>query len=233
MSLASSLLIFALLVVILSLLRTRLVFELSSTSLLFFGSTSPGLWLYTLIFLPGTIIHELSHWIVAELLGVKTGEISIFPDFKSEESEHRLGSVATIKTDPLRGFLIGVAPFVTGLAILFVLGRLLFLGFGLYPWWQLALVIYGIMVTGNSMMISKADRQTWPIVIFFSILIIFIFSRLEIKPTQDIFPNLINIISNLNLVLGVTTGFNLVMIGGSYSLRRLAESLTKKRIIRK
>ena len=38
-----------------------------------------GIMLYSLIYLPGTIIHELSHFFSAAILGVRTGNISIFP----------------------------------------------------------------------------------------------------------------------------------------------------------
>src|SRR3989344_2045217 len=39
-----------------------------------------------ILFFPGTIIHELSHWIIAEILRVKTGEISFIPQVEKRES---------------------------------------------------------------------------------------------------------------------------------------------------
>ena len=36
-----------------------------------------GLYLYTLIFLPGIMIHEMAHFMTAAVLGVKTGEIHL------------------------------------------------------------------------------------------------------------------------------------------------------------
>ena len=231
-----SLVIFIVLIIILSLMRSRLVYELAGTSLLMFGATRPGIIFYSIIFLPGTIIHELSHWIVAEVLQVRTGTISIFPDLESEGEgvSQRLGSVATERTDPFRGFLIGLAPFISGLAILAVLGRLLQIGWGgEYLWWQLGLIIYGIMVTGNTMMISDSDRRTWPfIIILFLLIIIFLstyYPTLFLGKTS-----LINgVLVPVNQVLGMTAGLNLVMIVGSYGLRRLIEVVTRKTIIHK
>ncbi len=229
------LLIFIILIVILSLMRTRLVYELSGMSLLLFGDTKPGIVFYSLVFLPGTIIHELSHWIVAEILQVRTGTITIFPDLAESEDGHtqRLGSVATARTDPFRGFLIGLAPFITGLGILAVLGRLLDLGWGLFPWWQLGLIIYGIMVIGNSMMISESDRRSWPfIIIFFTFILIVMSLYYPVAlMNKDSFLN--NVLTPLNQVLGMTAGLNLVMIGGLYAIRRVVESVTKKKIIHK
>lgn len=201
-----------------------------------FGSTRPGITLYSILFLPGTIIHELSHWIVAEVVQVRTGTITIFPnlDDDSLESSQRLGSVAMVKTDPFRGFLIGLAPFISGLAILAVLGRLLATSFSSdYLWWQIALIVYGIMVIGNSMMISESDRRTWPFIIIFFLLIIILISRYYPWVFLDHEAFYIGIIKPVNGVLGVTAGINLVMIGGSYGLRRLMQVITKKRIVHK
>jgi hypothetical protein len=230
-----ALIIFVFLIVALSALRQRLVYELSGTSLLLFDSTRPGIVLYSLIFLPGTIIHELSHWIVAEILQVKTGEITIFPDLDiGETGSQRLGSVATSRSDPIRGFFIGLAPFVTGLAILIVLSKLLSTGWsGTFPWWQLVLIIYGIMVIGNTMMISREDRRTWPFVVILFLFIIVILAKYYPAVLSDHDTFYLGILSPLNSVLGVTAVINLVMIGGSYGLRRLIEKMTKRRIAHK
>jgi hypothetical protein len=200
---------------------------------LLFGNTTPGIVLYSLLVLPGTIIHELSHWIVAEVLGVRTGQISIFPDLDTGASTRRLGSVATAKSDPFRAFLIGIAPFISGLAILAVLGTLLSDGWGVFAWWINALIIYGIMVIGNGMMISESDRRTWPFIIVF-LLIVWVF--LAKQTIFDLTPFLYSLsltLKSLISVLLVTAGLNLVMIVGSYAIRKLIERLTGKRIIHK
>lgn len=232
-----SIILFIVLIVVLSYQRSRLVYELSGISLLSFGSTRPGITFYSLIFLPGTIIHELSHWLVAEILQVRTGAITIFPDLGDDDEEggghQRLGSVETARSDPFRGFLIGLAPFISGLAILAVLGVLLADGWGVYVWWQLGLIIYGIVVVGNSMMISESDRRTWPFIIIFFLLIIIVIARYypALFTGQDAFFQ--SVLGPLNKVLGVTTGLNLVMIVGSYALRRVMEKITKKRLVHK
>lgn len=226
-----SLILLIILIIVLSALRQRLVYELSGTTLLLFGSTRPGVMFYSLLVLPGTIIHELSHWITAEVLLVRTGEITIFPGADDDTGQKRLGSVATQRTGPLRGFVIGIAPFISGLAILLVLGRLLADGWGNYSFWALALLIYGIMVVGNSMMISASDRRTWPFIIILVLLIAILISRYYPSLLTTYNSLFITIISPLNQVLGVTAGLNLVMIGGLYATRRFIENLTKRRIL--
>jgi len=233
MQLVISLIDFIVLVLILSSIRERLVYELSATSLLLFGSTKPGVILYSLLVLPGTIIHELSHWIVAEILGVATGRIEILPDLDTVSDTRRLGSVAMQKSGPIRSFLIGIAPFISGLAILMVLGTLLADGWSSNRWWVNALIIYAIMVVGNSMMISKSDRRAWPFIIVFFSLIFLALSRQTLISFVFLYAPVSIALQSLVFVLLVTAGVNLVMIGGSYLMRIITQKLTGKKVIAK
>src|ERR1700681_939898 len=70
------------------------------------------IFLISFIFLPGIIIHELSHLLVASILFVKTGEIEFMPQVQDEGL--KLGSVSIAKTDPIRRFIIGVSPIILG-----------------------------------------------------------------------------------------------------------------------
>ncbi|MFH1244347.1 MAG: hypothetical protein V1487_02100 [bacterium] len=229
-----SALCFIALIVVLSALRTRFVFELSGTSLLLFGTPRPGIIFYSVLVLPGTVVHELSHWLVAEILQVRTGEIVVLPELRGQGKEERLGSVQTERTDPFRGFLIGMAPLITGLLILLTLGRLFSTGWiEHWVWWQLALIIYGIIVMGDSMLISASDRRTWPLMLIFFSLIIFLIYQYFPALITNHYSSIIKILTPLNQILGVTVVANLVMIGGSYGARRLTERLTRKRIMQK
>ena len=69
--------------------------------------------LFSLLFLPGVLLHETSHFIMAQLLGVRTGRFSIIPK-KLDSGRIRLGYVETAKTDFIRDALMGLAPLVTG-----------------------------------------------------------------------------------------------------------------------
>jgi hypothetical protein len=221
MGLVPQLVIFVSLILVLSALRTRLVYELTGSSLLLFRTTKPGLYLFSILVLPGTILHELSHWLTAELLGVRTGAITILPSLSGQTKEEQLGSVATAKTDPLRGFLIGIAPLLTGLLALVILGQLKFS----------LLTAYGIMVVGNSMLISRADRATWPVVIVLALLATIVLWRYNLALPSNLINSSISIFSQLNWVLGLTAGVNLVMICVSLLLRRGIEGITRQRIV--
>jgi hypothetical protein len=75
----------------------------------------PGLTqvIFALIFLPGVFLHELSHFFVAKLLGVTTGNFSLIPQAQPN-GKLRLGYVETASGGFIRDALIGAAPLVTG-----------------------------------------------------------------------------------------------------------------------
>src|SRR5258708_2029001 len=81
------------------------------SSFLFRLTRSKKLTIYTLsvLFFPGTLIHELSHAVMAGILFVPVAHMEFIP--KIEEGGVKLGSIAVAKTDPLRRLLIGMAPF--------------------------------------------------------------------------------------------------------------------------
>jgi hypothetical protein len=59
------------------------------------------------------LLHELSHFLMARLLGVQTGGFSIFPQ-TTPDGRLQLGYVETARTDLARDALVGAAPLVTG-----------------------------------------------------------------------------------------------------------------------
>jgi len=69
--------------------------------------------LFSIIFFPGILLHEGSHYVVALLLGVRTGRFSIIPR-PVEKGKLQLSFVETAQTDWLRDALIGSAPLLSG-----------------------------------------------------------------------------------------------------------------------
>jgi hypothetical protein len=69
--------------------------------------------LFSLIFLPGVALHELSHFLAARLLRVSTGRISLIPT-PLPNGRLQLGYVETAPADFVRDALIGLAPLLTG-----------------------------------------------------------------------------------------------------------------------
>ncbi len=137
----------------------------------------PGCAMRILFFLllPGIILHEGSHWVVANLIGVRTGKVS-FGVARARGKQFSLGSVTVERTDSVRESLIGLAPFVVGLgAILLIAGY----GFDLWPDSGLSvgdmlqrvlstagdpltwLDIYLVFAVSTAMIPSESDREPW------------------------------------------------------------------------
>jgi hypothetical protein len=131
---------------------------------------------YYLIMLPGILLHELSHLLMARLVGLKVGEFSLGPRVRDQYSIE-LGSVTVSRADVFRESLVGLAPFLSGTAVLALVGYRVFelevlsqagdasgLLRVLPGIWQVPdswLWAYVIFVVSNAMMPSAADRQPW------------------------------------------------------------------------
>jgi hypothetical protein len=135
--------------------------------------------LFSLLFFPGILLHELSHWLTARLLGVRTGRFSLLPQ-PLPDGRMRLGYVETEQTDFVRDALIGAAPlFAGGLFVAFAgINRLGLLqlwaritsGGGLemmeavsfaYRQSDFWLWVYLTLVVSATMMPSRSDRRAW------------------------------------------------------------------------
>lgn len=119
-----------------------------------FHSQAAAIHLLSFLFLPGVILHELSHLIIANVLFVPTGEVEFFPEIHG--SEVKMGSVAIAKTDPFRRFLIGVAPVIGGLGILLL--AFTYLHAQIFSW-QSAVLLYATFQVGNTMFSSNKDME--------------------------------------------------------------------------
>jgi hypothetical protein len=140
---------------------------------------NPALLIYALIFLPGVILHEGSHWITAQILRVPTRGFSLIPR-RTGEGTIRFGYVETASVDPLRSSLIGLAPLLAGTV---TMGLLTFNHLGVRElsaelmagrWLSsldqmnrllatpdVMLWLYLVFVISNTMLPSKSDRAAW------------------------------------------------------------------------
>lgn len=232
MSILPGLIIALLAVLVISYLRNYIVLELQSISLLATSSSKGGLVLYSIILLPGTIIHELSHWLTAELLRVPTGEIRVFPKFGEPGSkEHNLGSVMTARTDPFRGFLIGTAPLFTGIALLIPISdyfRSLFTIAVIN--WQLLIAGYLIFTLSNSMMTSRQDRRYWPVIFLLSTLLYLAALRSGLIITPSAVSRISPILEIINSSLIISTIVNLLILFALFVARKILEHTTRRKI---
>lgn len=177
----------------LAILQRRLHFEIQAIFLLLTRRIDLSITLFSILFLPGVLIHETSHYLMARLLSVPVNRISLLPQPMSD-GRLRLGYVKTSSTDFLRDSLIGVAPLIAG-SIFVAYAGLVHLQF-MELWRNLSIgstssiksVIeqvleqpdfwiwfYIIFVISSTMFPSVADRKAWtPILILLCIFIVFV-----------------------------------------------------------
>lgn len=109
------------------------------------------------LYLPGTILHELAHLLMAGFLFVPVGDLEVIP--KIDGNSVQLGSVQIAKTDPLRRMLIGVAPILFGLGAIFAIFYFFQMFFINPAWWQIGVLLYVVFVLANTMFSSKKDVE--------------------------------------------------------------------------
>lgn len=182
-----SLLELAVTLVLLLLIERWIHRHLQGAMLLLTGDREIALVLYALPLMPGILLHEISHALMAKLLGVHVGRVSIRP--KITEQRVELGFVPVERTDVVRASLIGLAPLLMGSLAILLIGYLIF-GVGTMQdtfaessreglvtvlsrmprapdFWLWAYVIFTV---SNTMLPSRSDRRAWTPVLLFLLL---------------------------------------------------------------
>ncbi len=161
------------------LVQNRLHREVQSVFLLITRRPPVALGLFSLLFFPGVLLHETSHYLAARLVGVRTGRFSVLPQLMAN-GHLRLGYVETAAADPLRDGIIGTAPLLAGGLVIGFLGtRMLGLGAlaqlatggewdafwsgisGLPQQQDFWLWFYLAFAVSSTMLPSSSDRRAW------------------------------------------------------------------------
>ncbi|HKJ27114.1 MAG TPA: hypothetical protein VJ965_05725 [Anaerolineales bacterium] len=147
---------------------------------------------FSLLFLPGVFLHEVSHFLMAKLLRVKTGHFSILPQTK-EAGRLQLGYVEVAHADPLRSSLIGAAPLLAGMAAVAYIGfyqlmldqiwlagleggfaSALTAFFAVFNQADVWLWLYLALAVSSTMFPSSSDRRSWIWVVGIGLVLVFI-----------------------------------------------------------
>lgn len=220
--------------VILSLLflyisKHKLSIEFSRLIHRFGGNRNSLIIFWSIIFLPGTVIHEMSHFLFAILTGARTGKIEIFPSFLEEDWENEeggsgvtLGYVQTQRLNPLQGFLVGTAPFLVGIGLLVWLASMIKVSYDNSLIYLLLFQGYLFFTVSNSFFPSWSDiKQTIPLLVTLSIVSILIWLlgfQFLLQPNSFVF----GILDTISLTLVVSTTINILIIGLILFLRRVS-----------
>jgi len=134
---------------------------------------------FSILFFPGVILHEFSHFLMAKLLFVRTRGFSVIPKMMPE-GYLRMGYVEVAETDIVRDSLIGAAPLIVGNLVVAYIAiyrmhlvplwdvlrngqmGLFWLGITLLPNVEdFALWFYLTFAISSTMLPSRSDRNAW------------------------------------------------------------------------
>lgn len=184
----------------------------------------------TIVLFPGTVVHELAHLFTAEILGVKTGKLTLVPE-SIQGQEIRSGSVAIAQTGPFRRALIGLAPFIVG--IISICAVAYFLSVQEYQNKYLPFLLYYLLfAVSNSMFPSPVDlRGTWQLTLTILILVISAsIAGIKISLSGQALVFTIEVINVLIKSLGIVLAVNIAILLIVHLLTALMRKITRRSI---
>jgi hypothetical protein len=228
------------------LLQRLLHREIQAVFLILTRDTRLTMGIFSMIFLPGVFLHELSHFVLAKILRVRTGKFSIFPQ-SLPDGRLQLGYVETARSDIVRDSLIGAAPLIVGtlfvayVAIYHLQMRVLWdvlrngqldlfwLGVRALPRVQdFYLWFYLAFAVSSTMMPSESDRHAW-LEMIISIGVLFgIVLLVGAGPWMlaNIAPRLSDFLSAVAVIFGLSTFVHILLILPTALLHKLLARAT-------
>ena len=237
---------FVLMLVPLIFLQRTLHREIQAVFLIITRSLGVTMGIFSLIFLPGVFLHELSHFVMAKILRVPTGRFSILPQ-PLPDGRLQLGYVETGRADVVRDSLIGAAPLIAGtLFVAYVAlyqldmrivwdtfrnGQLNLFWMAVaalpripdfYPWFYLTFVV------SSTMMPSQSDRHAW-LELAISVGVIFAITLLiGAGPwmLSNVAPVVSNFLNSVAVIFGLSSVIHAILIVPFMFLHRVLARAT-------
>lgn len=220
--------------------------EIQAVFMLVTRRPAASILLFSVLFFPGVFLHEASHYLMAFLLRVPRGRFSLIPH-AIPGGKLQLGYVETAQTDVLRETLIGVAPLLSGGALvgwmgasqlgMGKLGELISQGNWAGFWTEIQampqmpdfwLWFYILFVVSSTMLPSASDRRGWlPVVLILAGLlgVAILFGAGEWM-AQNLAPRLNVGLRGIAVVFGISLGVHALLYLPVLAVRMLLNRIT-------
>ncbi len=225
--------------------------EIQSIFLLVTRQPEISMALFSILFLPGILLHETSHFLVARLLGVRTGRFSLVPK-KLSNGRLQLGYVETVSTDFVRDSLIGAAPLIAGGILVAYFGvshldldslwRVLSLGVAdstramlktIYDQPDFWLWFYFTLTISSTMMPSPSDRRGW--LPFVSIIVVLLVGILLFGVGPWILsrfgPLIRSALDAITIVFAITVAIHLLLYPPLWATRKIISRISGYQVV--
>ncbi len=225
--------------------------ELQALLLLTTRRQDLSLGLFSLFFFPGVLLHESSHYVMARVLGVKTGRFSLLPEL-TDNGKLRMGYVETAQAGVIADSLIGTAPLLAGGAVIAFLGSVClglsplagFMHAGAWgPFWQGLLAVPGrndfwlwfylAFTVSSTMLPSASDRHSWrPVGIGLGLLLlVLVVGGAGPWMLENFGPWLNRALLGMALIFGISLTLHLALALPVWGLRHLVSRITGLRVV--
>jgi hypothetical protein len=220
--------------------------EIQAVFLIVTRSPQLTIGLFSILFLPGAFLHELSHFVVAKILRVRTGKVSLIPK-SLPNGRLRMGYVEIEQTDIIRDSLIGLAPLVAG-SLFIAYAGLNRLGLGTLVnvlangqfelFWKgltylpqmddFFLWFYLAFAASSTMMPSESDRHAWlPLGLWMAgLLALGIFAGAGTWMLENIAPLLNDFLGLVATLFGLSVALHIVLLLPTMLLHRIISRVT-------
>lgn len=215
--------------------------EIQAVFLLITRNSQLTIGLFSVFFFPGVFLHELSHFLMAKVLRVRTREFSLIPQSLSD-GRLQMGYVETEQTDVLRDSLIGLSPLIGGTLFVAYAGiyqlqlqtlwnvlrsgqmELFWLGISLLPSSpDFYLWLYLTFAISSTMIPSESDRHAWlPLGLWTAVLLaLALLSGAGAWMLENLAPLLNGFLYSVALLLGLSNILHAALLIPFFLLHRL------------